>query len=476
VDTCTGDLKLNCPNDKVITNATDKRVKCVDLGGGGVATVLNPNPSAPKSQVGVDFHQPRNQDHPAVPLYWTNGINNQTQSEYFEGMGNPQRIIFTGIQGGPVHTLKIRHEAVKHQAGDRHAYDFMMSWQQAVATAGDIGNNSVNELQNLLAQTCNGQIFATSTGICNGYSNSATTSLPDNMGNPPNHHGIANVNDNIKCFEAKYGNRTIEIDGNAPISNFSVVFDGYDGTATGDNYAWYTISWTSSSSDVMIKLAGRLAMGDGTCGYGQCYGAGSIHGGPYHFKLDLLDGYSLGDRDNQIMVGKMCDVETAVTFGTPSINDACDPKPVLTVANSDSSYYDAYGNKWHCRRWVASDACGRTAECSQCIEVTCAVGKRQADPDAFEITESDNVSINVYPNPFSDKTTIDINPSVDYNHAVVELFDINGQRVKTLFSGSVSAFQVYRFEINASDLASGVYMYSFRGDEESVFGKIVLIK
>jgi hypothetical protein len=109
------------------------------------------------------------------------------------------------------HTFIFRTEAVKHQSGDRHGYDFLMSWEQAVAAAGNIGNNSLNELQNLIAQTCNGGITQQAGNACGGFTTSAFATLTDNMGNPPNHHGIRNVNDAIACFENRYGNRQIEM-------------------------------------------------------------------------------------------------------------------------------------------------------------------------------------------------------------------------------------------------------------------------
>jgi hypothetical protein len=52
-------------------------------------------------------------------------------------------------------------------------------------------------------------------------------------------------------------------------------------------------------------MAGHLAGGtDPTgqigVGYGAGKGSSDISGGPYHFKLELLDGASLGSQDNQI--------------------------------------------------------------------------------------------------------------------------------------------------------------------------------
>src|ERR1041385_7125509 len=45
----------------------------------------------------IDFHQASNQNHPTDPISWINGILNPNNSDYSEGIGVPQRIIFTGI-------------------------------------------------------------------------------------------------------------------------------------------------------------------------------------------------------------------------------------------------------------------------------------------------------------------------------------------------------------------------------------------
>jgi hypothetical protein len=50
-------------------------------------------------------------------------------------MSTPQRLIFTNIAStsGNVHTSTFRHQAKKGSAA--HAYDFLTSWEQAVAAA-----------------------------------------------------------------------------------------------------------------------------------------------------------------------------------------------------------------------------------------------------------------------------------------------------------------------------------------------------
>src|SRR5688572_1321046 len=58
----------------------------------------------------IDFHQAANEDHPTLPIEWINGILNPNNSDYFEGIGVPQRILFTGIvpTPGDTHQLTFR--------------------------------------------------------------------------------------------------------------------------------------------------------------------------------------------------------------------------------------------------------------------------------------------------------------------------------------------------------------------------------
>jgi hypothetical protein len=273
----------------------------------------------------VDFHQAENKKATNdYSINWVNGILNSTHTDYFEGIGVPQRIVLTGILPNAVNSNVNKHSLrfqVLAEKSDKHAYDFPISWDQAFKTAQDIGNGTVNELQHLVDQQCGDAFSAVGKAACSTLdavsgSNVATPSFPDLIGNPGKPAlGIPNVNDNITCFEnyvkpntgggVRYGDRTLEIRGNQAISSASITFVGYQGS--GKDLAEYLLTWVSSSDKVMIRFATRLAPGSGTCGYGSGQGAGSISGGPYHVMLVRLDdvdnkpGVSLGSQDNQIM-------------------------------------------------------------------------------------------------------------------------------------------------------------------------------
>lgn len=98
-----------------------------------------------------------------------------------------------------------------------------------------------------------------------------------------------------------FGDRTIDIYGDAAITSATVTFDGYS-DINQDSYANYSLTWTSTSTKVVILTAGHLAQSCTSawcCGYGFGCGAGNITGA-CHFKLSNLDNNSLGNQDNQL--------------------------------------------------------------------------------------------------------------------------------------------------------------------------------
>ncbi|WP_026260279.1 T9SS type A sorting domain-containing protein [Segetibacter koreensis] len=237
----------------------------------------------------VDFKQPRNGKESPWPIAWVNSVLNKTHSTYEEGMSVPQRIIITGVKptSDGEHTLTFKHEISR---GTAFAYDFLTSWDQAVSTSG-------GKLDQLMSAACNDD-NTTCSDLRKG-SNIVAGQINDNGGDPINGQSIS---DRMAAYEASNSARTFKIYGDAGFTGIpSINLIAYE--KIGNNwYANYTVKWNSSSSRVMIEVAGHLAKtGDGT---GETYtsGAGTISGAPYHFKLEKLDGASVGSRDNQIMI------------------------------------------------------------------------------------------------------------------------------------------------------------------------------
>lgn len=84
-----------------------------------------------------------------------------------------------------------------------------------------------------------------------------------------------------------------------------------------------------------------------------------------------------------------------------------------------------------------------------------------------------------YPNPFNPYTNIDFSISKD-TQAELVIYNIRGQLVKTLHSGSIEAGE-HRViwngkDDNDRDVGSGVYFYRLKTDEYDQVNKMLLVK
>jgi len=269
----------------------------------------------------VDFRQVANED--TTDLVWINSILQQNNSKYFEHMSVPQRIIFVGTDStvGNKHVLTLSHQATK--GGDStHAYDFITSWDQAIAAADFIALGQ-NLLSRLNSEACDPNIGpGTDSAMCDALRNGPNMCsgwVDDAMGSVLGD----DVDTVVKYYEVQHGDRTFKIYGSQPVSLCSLVFLGYSPSG-GDFYAEYRLVWTSASDSILIELAGRLALGPGGFGfsYGDGKGSSQISGGPYHFKLDQLDGDALGSQDNQI---KGADINEPFVCPTCDVTGPADP-------------------------------------------------------------------------------------------------------------------------------------------------------
>jgi hypothetical protein len=88
-------------------------------------------------------------------------------------------------------------------------------------------------------------------------------------------------------------------------------------------------------------------------------------------------------------------------------------------------------------------------------------------PEKFALKEN-------YPNPFNPSTTIQYDLPEDVK-VVLEVFDIQGQKVKTLVNGFKIA-GYYEVIFDGSHLASGVYIYKIKAGDFSSSKRMLLIK
>ena len=88
-------------------------------------------------------------------------------------------------------------------------------------------------------------------------------------------------------------------------------------------------------------------------------------------------------------------------------------------------------------------------------------------PEAFALNQN-------YPNPFNPVTTIGFSLART-QHVRLAVYDLLGQEVRVLLDG-VQAAARYRIPFDASDLASGTYLYVLRTEEQTAVRTMALLK
>ena len=81
----------------------------------------------------------------------------------------------------------------------------------------------------------------------------------------------------------------------------------------------------------------------------------------------------------------------------------------------------------------------------------------------------------VYPNPFTTKSNIQFT-ATENGSAVVELYNIAGTKIRTLFSANVIQGEVYTTSFGDALLPSGVYVYTISNGKQKHTGRVIKLK
>jgi uncharacterized repeat protein (TIGR01451 family) len=250
---------------------------------------VSPPPVSAAKGASVEFTQYANG---ATYNKWIGSILQKNNSKYYECMSVPQRTILVDIPPttSNAHTFTFSHEATKSGI---HAYDWLTAYNQ--------GN-----VPPLAFDACGEEIGPKATpAMCQSLHTSGYSILVD-VPDDPFVSKDGSTQTRIDAYETQFGNRQIRIYGDQPITAASLALSHTvsDGGDTGDSYIEYVLAWTSNSTQIIIEMAGHLAMSGepaaNPVAWGPGLGASQVSGGPYHFKLYQLDGTTLGSQDNQI--------------------------------------------------------------------------------------------------------------------------------------------------------------------------------
>lgn len=81
-------------------------------------------------------------------------------------------------------------------------------------------------------------------------------------------------------------------------------------------------------------------------------------------------------------------------------------------------------------------------------------------------------SLKVYPNPFKDRLYFDLSWQKDAD-AKLEIYDITGAKLATVFNGSINGNEKYRLEYTPDNVRSGMLIYRLFIGEQIINGKII---
>ena len=316
-------------------------------------------PAASAASLVTDFRQASNNTGAGLGVVtWINSIIQSSNSVYYEGMGVPQRVLFTNVPAAPsdIHSLTFSHQFTK---GGVHAYDFLVSWA-AAQEAAHLANTAYDP--DLFSQTCGENIGPPGTlqATCTALLGMHHLSIPVPSDTFTSWAG-GSVNTKETAFDTRVGMsdataRSIDVYANAPISAGSVTFTHNvpSGGDTGDSDVDYVLNWTSTATQYLIQFAGHLAV-SGNAGtnpeaWTPTTGSSQISGGPYHFHIYTLDGASLGAQDNQIkgadilFVPNTPSVSTTMSETSPiAIGTSVHDSATITGATSDAGGTISYG-------------------------------------------------------------------------------------------------------------------------------------
>lgn len=108
------------------------------------------------------------------------------------------------------------------------------------------------------------------------------------------------------------------------------------------------------------------------------------------------------------------------------------------------------------------------------IDADAAILQAQSLDADTPASQPNATSVDVYPNPVTSDVTFLVNPADTGGRSTLEVFDILGRRVNTLWSGTLNTSQ--RIFWTPSNLPDGIYVYRFSSDSESITGSIVVIQ
>jgi uncharacterized repeat protein (TIGR01451 family) len=287
----------------------------------------------------VDYAQCSNGGPPVVTSVcsggWINGILNAGSSHYAEDQASPQRLELQVPSGSPTtgRTITIEYMTRKGAAAV-HSYDYLTTW--------NLTQSAADRCQGLVASDCVAPVAVAS------CANQPSGSSPSTLTIPLDPSPVYPVGAGIDPATSAHQTQGVMTMYGGCLDAISVpVHSGVPAAVSTDDTAAVVITYhvngtggtTTADQKVQLLFGGHLATGAGLPnGWGAGLGASSASGGPYHIKLNALDGSSVGNRDNQIQAAAVLvpDLHIVKSADAPSVSAGNTIGFTVTVTNQQN--------------------------------------------------------------------------------------------------------------------------------------------
>ncbi len=118
-----------------------------------------------------------------------------------------------------------------------------------------------------------------------------------------------------------------------------------------------------------------------------------------------------------------------------------------------------------------------TAGVSRSIRVTFTGGaaKNEIADDVIPSIESNSIVMSAYPNPFCSELTVEFSIPDD-GMVTIDLYNINGERVASIYEGKAVGGVLNKQSFHAGELAGGMYLYRLKTNETVMTEKVMLAR
>jgi hypothetical protein len=119
---------------------------------------------------------------------------------------------------------------------------------------------------------------------------------------------------------------------------------------------------------------------------------------------------------------------------------------------------------------VVTDANGCTSSCAR----SASCYSPRPEPGTGD-NSAPGIVLNAYPNPFAHSTTVEFGFNEFSADANVEVYNVSGARVATLFKGQTAQGHVYKADFDASSFAEGIYFCRVTANDNVYYLKLMLL-